>query len=316
LVRTAVAGVIAACLALAGASSASAMPARTLAPVPNSSCTLFPADSIWNTRVDSLPVDPASDTWLATMNASSTNLHPDFGPPNYGIPFDVVSRSHARVRVRFDYAGESDRVKYPVDGRTPVEGGSDRHAVIVRKGTCTLYELFAFDWNHGRPRARSGAVWDLSSNALRPDGWTSADAAGLPILPGLVRYDEVLDGRIEHAIRLTAEPTRDRHVWPARHDAGSADATYPPMGARFRLTAGFDLTGFSPKARVILRAMKRYGLILADNGSNWYFQGARDGEWANRLLDQLKSVPASAFEAVDTSSCMVDPDSGRAACPA
>jgi hypothetical protein len=295
---------------------ASAIPVRAAAPVPGSNCTLFPADSIWNTRVDSLPVAPDSDTWLASMDASSTNLHPDFGPPSYGIPFDVVSKRHPTVRVRFTYADESDRVRYPVDARTPVEGGSDRHVLVVNKSTCTLYELFAFDWNHGSPRAGSGAVWDLTSNALRPDGWTSADAAGLPIMPGLVRYDEVADGRITHAIRFTAELTRDRHVWPARHDAGSNDASYPPMGARFRLKASFDLTGFSAKAKVVLRAMKRYGLILADNGSNWYFQGARDGRWTNRLLDQLKSVPASAFEAVDTSSCMVDPDSGRAACPA
>jgi hypothetical protein len=292
------------------------MPREPLAPVPGSGCSLFPDDSIWNTRVDSLPVDPDSDTWLASMDAGSTNLHPDFGPPNYGLPFDVVSRRHSTVRVRFAYADESDRVRYPVDARTPVEGGSDRHALVVNRGTCRLYELFAFDWNHGRPRAGSGAVWDLTSNALRPDGWTSADAAGLPLLPGLVRYDEVVAGSITHAIRFTAELTRDRHVWPARHDAGSSDPSYPPMGARFRLKADFDLSEFSSKAKVVLRAMKRYGLILADNGSNWYFQGARDGRWANRLLDQLKSVPASAFEAVDTSGCMVDPDSGRASCPA
>ena len=300
---------------VAVSSSASAMPVRPSAPVPGSHCTLLPSDSIWNTRVDSLPVEPNSDTWLASMDASGTNLHPDFGPPNYGLPFDVVSRRHRTVRVRFAYADESDRVRYPVDGRTPVEGGSDRHVLVVNKSTCTLYELFAFDWNHGSPRAGSGAVWDLTSNALRPDGWTSADAAGLPILPGLVRYDEVLDGAITHAIRFTAALTRDRHVWPARHDAGSNHASYPPMGARFRLDAGFDLGGFSAKAKVILRAMKRYGLILADNGSNWYFQGARDDRWTNRLLDQLKAVPASAFEAVDTSGCMVDPDSGRASCP-
>jgi hypothetical protein len=158
-------------------------------------------------------------------------------------------------------------------------------------------------------------VWDLSSNALRPDGWTSADAAGLPILPGLVRYDEVKAGSITHAIRFTAELTRDAHLWPARHDAGLRGARYPPMGARFRLKASFDISGFCAKARVILRAMKRYGLILADNGANWFFQGAEDPRWRNRLLDELKSVPTSAFEAVDVSSCMVDPDSGEASCP-
>lgn len=229
---------------------------------------------------------------------------------------DVVSGRHPTVRVRFVYADESDRIRYPVDARMPVVGGSDRHALVINKSTCTLYELFAFEWNHGRPRAGSGAVWGLTSNALRPDGWTSADAAGLPILPGLVRYDEVAAGHIRHAIRFTAELTRDRHVWPARHDAGSSDASYPPMGARFRLSADFDLTGFSAKAKVVLRAMRRYGLILADNGSDWYFQGARDGRWTNRLLDQLKTVPASAFEAVDASRCLVDADSGQASCPA
>jgi hypothetical protein len=301
-------------LAVVVAASSTAS-ARPMAPVPNSRCTVFPSDSIWNTRIDSLPVDPNGDTWLASMSASSTDLHPDFGPPSYGMPFDVVTNHHRRVRIRFRYRSESDRVRYPVDGRTPVEGG-DRHALVVNRSTCTLYELFAFRWNGGRPRAGSGAVWDLDSNALRPDGWTSADAAGLPILPGLVRFDEVKAGAIRHAIRFTAQLTRDRHVWPARHDAGSNDPAYPPMGARFRLKASFDLSGFSPKARVILRAMKRYGLILADNGSNWYFQGTRDDRWRNRLLDQLKRVPASAFEAVDTSSCRVDPDSGRASCPA
>jgi hypothetical protein len=302
-------------LSLVLATPASA-PANVLAPVPNSSCTLFPSDSIWNTRVDSLPVDDRSDTWLASMDVSSTNLHPDFGPPNYGMPFDVVSNHHRRVRVRFRYRSESDRVRYPVNGHTPVERGSDRHVLVVNRSTCTLYELFAFDWNGGRPRAGSGAVWDLASNALRPDGWTSADAAGLPILSGLVRYDEVAAGEIDHAIRFTAVHTRDRHLWPARHDAGERNRHDPPMGARFRLEASFDISGFSPKAKVVLRAMQEYGLILADNGSNWYFQGTRDDRWTNRLLDQLKSVPASAFEAVDTSSCRVDPDSGRASCPA
>ncbi len=285
-------------------------------PVPGSGCVLFPADSIWNTRVDGLPVHADSDAWLRTMRAGTTFLHPDFGPPNYGLPFEVVSNKHAKVRIRFTYADESDRVRYPVDARTPVEGGSDRHVLIVNRDGCKLYELFAFDWNRGRPRAGSGAVWKLGSNALRPDGWTSADAAGLPILPGLVRYDEVKTGAIRHAIRFTAELTQDEHLWPARHDAGSNDASYPPMGARLRLRADFDISGFSPKARVILRAMQRYGLILADNGSDWYFQGTRDGRWRNGLLDQLKQVPASSFEAVDVSGCQVDPDSGQADCSA
>jgi hypothetical protein len=220
------------------------------------------------------------------------------------------------VHVRFTYAAESDPGPYPFDARTPIEGGSDRHALIVERGTCRLYELFAASWNHGDPRAGSGAVFDLDSNRLRPETWTSADAAGLPILPGLVRWDEVKAGSITHAIRFTVSCTTDAYVWPARHEAGVNDPACPPMGARFRLKATFALDGFSPRARTILRAMQRYGLMLADNGSNWYFQGTRDAHWGNHLLDQLKTVPASAFEAVDVSACMVDPDSGRADCPA
>jgi hypothetical protein len=290
-------------------------PAAAAAPVPGTGCTMFPATNVWNTRVDSLPVDPSSDTWLRSADATGTDLHPDFGPPSYGLPFTTVGRRHADVHVRFHYADESDRGPYPFDGRTPIEGGSDRHALIVERGTCRLYELYDARWNGGAPRAGSGAIWDLDSNRLRPDGWTSADAAGLPILPGLVRWDEVRAGAIDHAIRFTLACTSDSHLWPARHDAGVDDPHCPPMGARFRLRSDVDLSGFSARARVILRAMQRYGMILADNGSNWYFQGTRDRHWRNALLDELKSVPASDFEAVDESGCMVEPDSGRADCP-
>jgi hypothetical protein len=307
-------GLVMASLLVVGVPAAAHAQVAVLRPVPDTNCAVFPADNIWNTRVDSLPVHPESATWLASMHAGSTNLHPDFGPPSYGLPYDVVSNRHRTVRIRFRYASESDRVRYPFGPRTPVENGSDRHALIVNKSTCMLYELFDADWNHGNPTAGSGAVFDLSSNGLRPDGWTSADAAGLPILPGLVRFDELQAGSIGHAIRFTAQCTRNRHLWPARHDAGTSDQRCPPMGARFRLNAGFDLSGFSPKARVVLRAMKRYGLILADNGSDWYFQGTRDRRWRNALLDQLKAVPASAFEAVDVSTCMVDADSAQASC--
>ena len=270
------------------------------APVPGTHCRLFPRDSIWNTRVDDLPVHPKSDVWLRTMQAGTTDLHPDFGPPGYGMPFDVVSRRHRKVRIDFTYADESDRVRYPFGRTTPIENDSDRHALIVDRDTCTLYELYAADWNHGDPTAGSGAVWDLGSDALRPDGWTSADAAGLPILPGLVRYDEVLDGHVRHAIRFTAELTRDAHLWPARHDAGSSDARYPPMGARFRLKASFDLSKFHGESLVILKAMKKYGMIVADNGSSWYITGAADPRWNDNDLDQLKGVPGNAFEAVNT----------------
>jgi hypothetical protein len=301
------------CLSVSAALLASATAGA--APVPGSGCAVFPASNIWNTRIDGLPVHEMSDTWLASADAGSTDLHPDFGPPSYGLPFDVVGRHHRAVRIAFGYADESDRGPYPFDARTPIEGGSDRHALIVERGTCKLYELFAARWNGGDPRAGSGAIFDLDSNHLRPDGWTSADAAGLPILPGLIRWDEVKAGSITHAIRFTVDCTTDAYVWPARHEAGVADPDCPPMGARFRLKATFDLSGFSPKAKTILVAMQRYGLMLADNGSNWYVQGTRDGHWRNGLLDQLKTVPASAFEAVDVSACTVDPNSAEAACP-
>ena len=289
--------------------------AARAAEVPGTGCDVFPDSNIWNTRVDALPVHEMSETWLASADAGSTDLHPDFGPPSYGLPFDVVGRRHPKVRIDFQYAAESDRGPYPFGARTPVEGGSDRHALIVERGTCRLYELFAVEWNGGDPRAGSGAIFDLDSNRLRPQTWTSADAAGLPIFAGLVRWDEVKAGSIRHAIRFTGDCTTDAYVWPARHEAGVNDPDCPPMGARFRLRGGFDLSGFSPRARTILRAMQHYGLILADNGSNWYFQGTRDRHWRNNLLDQLKTVPASAFEAVDVSGCMVDVDSGKAVCP-
>ena len=285
-------------------------------PIPGTNCDVFPDSNVWNTRVDTLPVHEMSDTWLRSADARSTDLHPDFGPPSYGLPFDVVGRRHAKTHVRFTYADESDRGPYPFDARTPIEGGSDRHALIVERGTCRLYELFSASWNDGEPHAGSGAVFDLDSNRLRPEGWTSADAAGLPILPGLVRWDEVKAGSIDHAIRFTVSCTTDAYVWPARHEAGAHDPDCPPMGTRFRLKANFDLDGFSARARTVLRAMQTYGLMLADNGSNWYFQGTRDAHWRNHLLDQLKTVPASAFEAVDVSGCMVDADSGQADCPA
>jgi hypothetical protein len=286
------------------------------APVPGTHCRVFPRSNVWNTRVDSLPVDPMSDTWLDSASASSTDLHPDFGPPDYGIPFTAVGRGHAKVDVSFRYADESDPGPYPFDARTPIEGGSDRHALMIQRGSCVLYELYAARWNGGHPRAGSGAIWDLDRNDLRPKGWTSADAAGLPIFPGLVRWDEVAAGRIRHAIRFTLSCTTDAYIWPARHQAGVDDPDCPPMGARFRLSSDFDLTGFSARAKTILVAMQRYGLILADNGSDWYFQGTVDDHWRNPLLDELKSVPASAFEAVDESACVVDQDSAEADCPA
>jgi len=288
-------------------------------------CRVLPADNYWNTRVDQLPVHPRSGAWLRHMSPSS-DLHPDFGPSYgaqpvpYGIPVTTVGSQHPKVRVHFRYASESDRVRYPLGNDTAIEGGwragGDRHAVVVDRNTCRLYETWDTRRRSGRWTAGSGAVFDLGSNRLRPDGWTSADAAGLPILPGLLRWREVRRGFVGHAIRFTTDVTDRRHIWPARHDAGSvSNRSYPPMGARFRLKASFDVSGFRPDARVVLLAMKRYGLVLADNGSPWYFQGDASRGWPPGLLDQLKTIPARAFEAVDTARMRIRPNSGRAVQP-
>ena len=311
-------------LVLCGASATwESSPARAGAPVPGAAnCPVFPSDNIWNTDISSLPVDVHSPKWLATTDASTTSLHPDFGPSGdpsnpYGMPYTVVPAGHPFVNVSFQYASESDRGPYPFGSDTPIEGGQsasgDRHAIMLDPATCTLYELYDAHYSAGGSTAGSGAIWNLRSNALRPAGWTSADAAGLPILPGLLRYDEVQSGVITHAIRMTAETTDTGYLWPARHEAGArSDSSLPPMGARFRLKASFNISGYSPQAQVVLRAMQHYGLILADNGSNWYFGGTADPSWPIALVDELKSIPASAFEAVDESSLMVSPDSGQA----
>jgi hypothetical protein len=280
------------------------------APVPSSSCNVFPSDNIWNTDISALPVNARSAQWLASMAASSTNLHPDFGGPPYGFPFNVVDNTHALHTVNFDYADESDAGPYPVGADTLIENGSDRHALIINKDTCTLYELFDLSGSGTSWTAGSGAIFPLGSDSLRPLTWTSADAAGLPIFPGLVRWDEVQAGAINHAIRFTAQQSDQSFLWPARHQAGSAaNPALPPMGARFRLKAGYDISHFSAQAQVILRAMQHYGLILADNGSNWFFSGTEDANWPDSLLSELKTVPASQFEAVDESMLQSDPNS-------
>jgi hypothetical protein len=290
------------------------------APLPGTgtSCPLFPADNVWHADVSGLPVHTRSADWINSMGGPERRLHPDFGPNGdeqpYGIPYTVVSGTAETVSVAFDYDDESDAGPYPFGPSTPIEGGSDAHALMVDKDNCVLYELFAAAWNDGRPTAGSGAIWDLRSHGLRPSGWTSADAAGLPILPGLLRRDEVAAGSVDHAIRLTASHTDRTFLWPARHHAGAArDASLPPMGAWFRLKAGFDISRFRPDTQVVLRAMQRHGLIVADNGSNWYFTGTSEPGWDTALLSQLKTIPAGAFEAVDTSSLMADPNSGRVA---
>jgi hypothetical protein len=295
---------------------AAALPAR--AAPPGADCPLFPADNAWHADVSTLPVHARSSAWITSMGGPSRRLHPDFGPAGpgeqpYGIPYVVVDGSHAKVAVSFDYDDESDAGPYPFGPDTPVEGGSDRHALMVDKGTCTLYELYAADYDPSGSTAGSGAIWDLRSNDLRPAGWTSADAAGLPILPGLLRRDEVAAGVVDHAIRVTASRTDRSFVWPARHQAGAArDPNLPPMGGRFRLRSDFDLSPYRTDTKVVLRAMQRYGLIVADNGADWYFTGTSEEGWDTGLLDELKRIPAGAFEAVDASSLVVDPDSGQA----
>ena len=291
-------------------------------------CPVFPPNNIWNTRVDNLPLDANSAAYISTMG-SGTGLHPDFGsgiwPPDtgypIGIPYCVVSGNQPLVAVSFGYDDESDPGPYPIPPDAPVEGdpygGGDRHVLVLDQDNCVLYELYAaVKQPDGSWTAGSGAVYDLNSHALRPDGWTSADAAGLPILPGLVRYDEVAAGFIGHAIRFTAPQTRRAYLWPARHFASSLTGSqYPPMGQRFRLKADFDLSGFHPQVQVILTAMKAYGIILADNGSSWYISGVPDERWDNDVLRQLGNVKGQHFEAVDCSGLMIDPDSGQARSP-
>jgi hypothetical protein len=285
-------------------------------------CPLFPADNVWNTPVNMLPLDPYSDAYVASIGVDET-LHPDFGSGEYqgspiGIPYIDVPGDQARVTVSFDYASESDPGPYPIPQNPPIEGGpnsdGDRHVLIVDRDNCLLYELFyAFPQLDGSWTAGSGAIFDLNSHLLRPTGWTSADAAGLPILPGLVRYEEVAAGEINHALRFTAPQTRRAYVWPGRHYASNlTDTQYPPMGQRFRLKATFDMAGFSPEVQVILKALKIYGLVLADNGSPWFISGAPDENWNNEILNELKDISGSNFEAVDVSSLILNPDSGRA----
>jgi len=285
-------------------------------------CTVFPADSVWNTPVDTVPVDPNSQNYITTIGANS-GLHADFGSGLWaggpiGIPYTTVNGTQPKVVIVFNYADESDQGPYPIPPGAPIEGGpqsaGDRHVLVVDKDHCILYELYsAYPQADGTWQAGSGAIFNLGSNALRPSSWTSADAAGLPILPGLVRYDEVVAGEIKHAVRFTAPQTRNSFVWPARHQASSLTGPqYPPMGQRFRLKANFDISGFSKDTQVILTALKKYGMILADNGSSWYISGAPDPGWNNDVLHELGRVTGSAFEAIDESSLIIKPDSGQA----
>jgi hypothetical protein len=295
---------LAAVAALVGVTSAHALR------VPGApKCPVFPATNAWNERVDTLPVAANSAQMIQSIGLD-TGLHPDFGSGLYdgqpiGIPYDVVSKQTKRSRVKFDYADESDKGPYPIPKSVHIEGGrastGDRHALLLDKDACKLYELFALYPKSGGWTAGSGAIFNLRSNALRPAGWTSADAAGLPIFPGLVRYDEVAHGVIDHALRFTAAHTRRAYVYPARHYASSSDdPALPPMGLRVRLKASVDISGFPKQARVVLQALKTYGMILADNGSNWYISGAPNPHWSNDDLHSLGRITGSMFEVVTT----------------
>jgi hypothetical protein len=310
----------------AAASPAPLSPSTTVPGAPN--CPMFPSDNVWNTDISRLPVNKHSAAWLRSMHASSLNLHPDFGPnpggTPFGIPFNVVTNRHPLIRVHFSQPSESNRAPYPFGPDIRIEPG-DRHAIMINKDTCKLYELYLARFSAGRASAYAGATWNLNSSHLRPNGWTSADAAGLPILPGLLNYSQVREAvqthtPITHAIRFTAEPTRDAFIWPARHSAGSgSSASLPPMGARFRLKASFSVTHFCSgggltcrSAKAILTEMKHYGMILADNGSDWFFQGSANPQWPDSLVEMLKRIPASAFEAVDESCLKTSANSGQA----
>jgi hypothetical protein len=286
------------------------------------SCTVAPPTSVWRTPIASLPVAADSAELIAAIGATAP-LHPDFGSGLWdggpiGIPITVVPHAQPRVHVTFEYASESDRVGYPIPAHPRVEGGwnatGDRHVLLLDQQTCVDYELYdarpvphATSWTAG-----SGAVFDLRSNALRPAGWTSADAAGLAILPGLVRPEEVASGVIDHAIRVTVPATADRYIWPARHEAGVADASLPPMGLRLRLKASVDIAGYPRVDRVILQALKTYGMIVADNGSPWYLSGVPSPRWNNDVLHELDGITGADFEVVDESCLEVAPNSARA----
>ena len=287
-----------------------------------SGCPVFPANNIWNTPITNLPVDANSGAYINSIG-TNIGMHPDFGSGTWdgfpiGIPYTAVPSNQTKVPVTFDIDDESDPGPYPIPPNAPVEGdptSGDRHILVIQQGTCQLYETWDSRKNTDNSwDAGSGAVFDLNSNALRPAGWTSADAAGLPIFPGLARYDEVASGAINHALRFTVNNTQNSYIWPARHQASnSSNPNYPPMGQRFRLKASFDISGYPPDVKVILTALKTYGMFLADNGSNWYLSGAPDARWDNdTLVSWLSKVKGSNFEAVDESSLLINSNSAQA----
>lgn len=278
-------------------------------------CPIFPPNNFWNTPIDSLPVHPQSDEWIESIGRNE-GFHMDFGSGEWeggpiGIPYNVVAITDVGFFVpEFYYADESDIGAYPIPPNPLIEHGSDRHLLIIDTDTCYLYEIYDASFDGANWFGGSGAMWDLNANYLRPETWTSADAAGLPILPGLARYDEIVAGEIKHALRFTAEETAG-YIWPARHQTSDPQDGIPPMGARFRLKADYDISGFPPEMQIILQAMKTYGIVLADNGSNWYVSGAPDERWDNDMLHLLDVLTGNDFEAVDTSVMMLDVNSGE-----
>ena len=283
-----------------------AVPAIAARPAPREyGCPILPASNPLNRDISHAPLDPNSARYIASIGLSG-HLHPDFGTdPSYGIPFTVVGPGQPKVPITFtEFGEESNPGPYPLPPNAPVEGAGeegDRHVLVLQRGSCRLYELYGASRDGAGWRAGSGAVFNLRSNALRPEGWTSADAAGLPIFPLLVRYPEVRSGRIDHALRVTVERTQRGYIHPATHFASSSsDPSLPPMGLRLRLKSGYPLGGFHGESLIVLEALKRYGLIVADNGSSWYITGAPDPRWDDEDLEQIKRVPGSAFEAVDT----------------
>jgi hypothetical protein len=300
-----------------GSGTASATTARA-----QGGCAIFPSDNVWHAPVTGLPVHPSSAAYVASIGTANA-VHADFGAGLWdggpiGIPVTPVPAGQAGATVTFQYGSESDKVPYPIPPGVRIEGGpqsdGDRHVILYDAAGCRAYELFAaYPNGDGSWHAGSGAMFDLRANRMRPAGWTSADAAGLSILAGLVRYEEVASGRIDHAIRVTAPRTRDAYVWPARHSASdSNDPALPPMGLRLRLKSSVDTSRLPAQARIVAEAMKRYGVILADNGSSWFISGTPDDRWDNDALHALGALKGADFEAVDTTSLVVSPDSAAA----
>ena len=281
-----------------GAQDAAATSGGCGNPTPTA-CPVFPAGNWWNTDISGAAVDPKSATYVATIGAG-TSLHPDFGT-QYGIPSVQVDASVSKSTVLFDYSDESDPGPYPIPANPPIENGSDAHLLMFHTGECKLYELFDTSKSGSQWYAGSGAIWDLTTNSTRPKGWTSADAAGLPIYPGLVRYEEVTAGVINHALRFTAPKTQHGYVAPASHYASSSyDTSRPPMGVRFRLKASFNISGYPASMKVVLTALKKYGMFLADNGGSWFLTGSPSPSWDDNAINSLKQVHGSDFEAITT----------------